>query len=171
MQPEMHRCFFYLQSSVYKARMTASYHWGVNMIPKETIAENIRSHGVKPTTQRLEIAMLLLSAPRHMSADQILADLRIAGSHISKATVYNTLNLFTRHSLLREVSADSNRQFYDSTITPHHHFYNIDTGELTDIKQGDLAFSSLPELPAGTEAQDVEVIVRVRNAADARNAA
>ncbi|MCP3999338.1 MAG: transcriptional repressor [Gammaproteobacteria bacterium] len=141
------------------------------MIPRETIAERIRSHGVKPTTQRLEIAMLLLVAPRHMSAEQILADLRKANSRISKATVYNTLNLFTQHGLVREVSADSNRQFYDSTITPHHHFYNVDTGELTDIKQGDLIFSSLPELPAGTEAQDIEVIVRVRNAVEARNVA
>lgn len=151
--------------------MSVSYHWGVNMIPKETIAERIRSHGVKPTTQRLEIGMLLLATPQHMSADQILADLRKAGSRISKATVYNTLNLFTLHGLVREVSADSNRQFYDSTITPHHHFYNVDTGVLTDIKQGDLAFSSLPELPAGTEAQDIEVIVRVRNAVGVLNVA
>jgi Fur family iron response transcriptional regulator len=151
--------------------MCGSYHWGVNMIPKETIAERIRLHGVKPTTQRLEIGMLLLATPRHMSADQILADLRRAGSNISKATVYNTLNLFTRHGLVREVSADSNRQFYDSTITPHHHFYNVDTGELTDIEQSDLVFSSLPELPAGTEAEGIEVIVRVRNAVGVRNAA
>jgi Fur family iron response transcriptional regulator len=151
--------------------MSRRYHWGVNMIPKETIAERIRSKGVKPTTQRLEIGMLLLTTPQHMSADQILADLRKAGSRISKATVYNTLNLFTLHGLVREVSVDSSRQFYDSTITPHHHFYNVDTGELTDIEQSDLAFSSLPKLPAGTEAQDIEVIVRVRNAVVARNAA
>ena len=100
-----------------------------------------------------------------MSADQILSELRIAGSRISKATVYNTLNLFTDYKLVREVSVDPARQFYDSTIEPHHHFYNVDTGELTDIGVNELEFSQLPELPAGTEAQDVEVIVRVRNTA------
>jgi Fur family iron response transcriptional regulator len=127
------------------------------------IAEQLRLNGVKPTTQRLEVGQLLLSAPRHMSAEQILSELRIAGSRISKATVYNTLNLFTDCKLVREVSVDSVRQFYDSTTEPHHHFYNVDTGELTDISIDELEFSQLPALPAGTEAQDVEVIVRVRN--------
>ncbi len=98
-----------------------------------------------------------------MSADQILGELRTSGSRISKATVYNTLNLFADHKLIREVSVDSTRQFYDSTIEPHHHFYNVDTGSLTDIQRNDLEFSRLPQLPEGTEADNVEVIVRVRN--------
>jgi Fur family iron response transcriptional regulator len=130
---------------------------------KEVIAEQLRTNGVKPTSQRMEIGMLLLTAPKHLSADQIILDLRKTGSRISKATVYNTLNLFTRHGLVREVSADPTRQFFDSTIDPHHHFYNVDTGELTDITPEELEFSSLPQLPIGTEAQDIEVIVRVRN--------
>ena len=136
---------------------------GMIVIPKETIAERLRSNGVKPTTQRLEIGMLLLTTPQHMSADQILVDLRKAGSRISKATVYNTLNLFAENKLIREVSIDSTRQFYDSTTHAHHHFYNVDTGELTDIQLDELAFSSLPELPYGTEAHNIEVIVKVRN--------
>ncbi|NOR20414.1 MAG: transcriptional repressor [Xanthomonadales bacterium] len=132
---------------------------------KEQVEEKLRSRGVKPTKQRIEIGMLLFASPRHMSADQIISDLRAAGSRVSKATVYNTLNLFSVQGLTREVSVDPERQFYDSTTTPHHHFYNVDTGELTDIGLDDLQFSQLPELPAGTEAQDIEVIVRVRNQA------
>ncbi|MGI9291786.1 MAG: Fur family transcriptional regulator [Gammaproteobacteria bacterium] len=127
------------------------------------LVSHLRAHGVKPTTQRLEVSQLLLSSPRHMSADQILSELRMAGSRISKATVYNTLNLFADCNLIREVSVDSERQFYDSTTRPHHHFYNVDTGELIDIEPDDLAFSRLPELPEGTETEDIEVIVRVRN--------
>ena len=127
------------------------------------LVSHLRAHGVKPTTQRLEVSQLLLSSPRHMSADQILSELRVAGSRISKATVYNTLNLFAECNLIREVSVDSERQFYDSTTRPHHHFYNVDTGELIDIEPDDLAFSRLPELPEGTETADIEVIVRVRN--------
>jgi Fur family iron response transcriptional regulator len=132
---------------------------------KEQVEEKLRSRGVKPTNQRIEIGMLLFASPRHMSADQIISDLRATGSRVSKATVYNTLNLFSSQGLTREVSVDPERQFYDSTTTPHHHFYNVDTGELTDIGMDDLQFSQLPELPLGTEAQDVEVIVRVRNKA------
>lgn len=125
----------------------------------------LRAKGVKPTSQRLEIGSLLLAAPQHLSADQILSELRRRGSKISKATVYNTLNLFLQHGLAREVSVDASRQFYDSTTTHHHHFYNVDSGELIDISPEDLEFRRLPKLPAGTEAQDVEVIVRVRNKA------
>ena len=130
---------------------------------KEQVEAKLRSCGVKPTNQRIEIGMLLFASPRHMSADQIISDLRVAGSRVSKATVYNTLNLFSSQGLTRAVSVDSERQFYDSTTAPHHHFYNVDTGELTDIGLDDLQFSQLPDLPVGTEAHDIEVIVRVRN--------
>ena len=133
------------------------------MISKESIAERLRSKGVKPTSQRMEIGLLLLSEPKHMSADKILSELRQSGSRISKATVYNTLNLFTSHGLIREVPVDPTRQFFDSTTEPHHHFYNVDTGEIIDISQDELRFTELPDLPPGTEAQDVEVVVRVRN--------
>lgn len=130
---------------------------------QQQLKATLLSHGVKPTTQRLEIGQLLFAQPKHMSADQILSDLRNAGSRVSKATVYNTLNLFSQQGLVREVSVDPERQFYDSTNHPHHHFYNVDTGELTDIEHSDLEFVRLPELPEGTEAQDIEVIVRIRN--------
>ena len=98
-----------------------------------------------------------------MSAEQILSDLRERGSRISKATVYNTLNLFSQHGIAREVAVDPSRLVYDSTTEPHHHFYNVDTGELIDIDQSDVEVRCLPKLPPGTEAQEVEVIVRVRN--------
>jgi len=132
---------------------------------KEEVEAKLRARGVKPTNQRIEIGMLLFASPRHMSADQIIGQLRATGSRVSKATVYNTLNLFSGQGLAREVSVDPARQFYDSTTTPHHHFYNVDTGELTDIGLDELQFSQLPDLPAGTEAQGIEVIVRVRNKA------
>ena len=64
---------------------------------------------------------------------------------------------------MREISVDATRQFYDSTTHHHHHFYNVDSGELTDIAVNNLKFSQLPELPVGTEAENVEVILRVRN--------
>ena len=133
------------------------------MEQEQHIEERLRATGIKPTSQRLEIGALLLSRPQHMSADQILGRLQQNGSKVSKATVYNTLKLFTEQGLIREVSVDSARQFYDSTTHHHHHFYNVDSGQLTDISPADLQFSHLPELPEGTEAQDIEVVVRVRN--------
>ncbi|NND55002.1 MAG: transcriptional repressor [Gammaproteobacteria bacterium] len=134
------------------------------MVQEEINVEaRLRAAGVKPTSQRLEIGRILLSAPQHMSAEQIISRLNSQGSRVSKATVYNTLKLFTDEGLIREVSVDSTRQFYDSTTGHHHHFYNVDTCELIDIDPAELRFSQLPELPEGTEAADVEVILRVRN--------
>ena len=57
--------------------------------------------GIRPTAQRVRIATLLLSSPQHLSAEQILASLRVHGTRVSKATVYNTLNLFAGRGLIR----------------------------------------------------------------------
>ena len=129
---------------------------------KTQVEEKLRSHGVKPTTQRTEIGMLLFASPRHMSAEQIIGDLRLVGSRVSKATVYNTLNLFSNSGLVREIAVDPERRFYDSTTSSHHHFYNANTGELTDIAPEDLEFSRFPDLPAGTVADGIEVVIKVR---------
>lgn len=106
--------------------------------------------------------MIMLARPCHMSADQILQSLRDAGSPVSKATVYNTLNLFSRTGILREVAVDPARLVYDSTTSVHHHFYNEDTGELIDIDPGQVELSRLPRLPDGTRAASVELLIRVR---------
>jgi len=121
-------------------------------------------YGILSTPQRIEVAEILLEKPQHMSADQILERLRKAGSSVSKATVYNTLNLFGERGIVREVMVDPVRKFYDSTTHPHHHFYNVDTGELRDIPDEHVRFSELPELPDGTRSESVEVLIRIRGA-------
>jgi len=122
-------------------------------------------HGILPTPQRIEVAEILLSRPQHMSADQIIDRLREVGSGVSKATVYNTLNLFGERGIVKEVMVDPVRKFYDSTTHPHHHFYNVDTGELADIADDEVTFSKLPGMPAGTRSESVEVLIRVRDEA------
>ena len=118
--------------------------------------------GILPTPQRLEIAGILLERPQHLSADQIIERLRAADSAVSKATVYNTLKLFSEHGLVKEVMVDPIRKFYDSTTHPHHHFYNVDTGELSDIPDAKVSFEDFPDMPYGTERDSVEVLIKVR---------
>ena len=122
----------------------------------------LTGHGVLPTAQRLDIALLALARPQHLSAEQIIAAIRAHGLRISKATVYNTLNLFCERGLLRTVDVDPTRQFYDSSTNAHHHFYNVDTGELTDIPLESVRLTVDTALPAGTEHAGVDVVVRVR---------
>ena len=132
---------------------------------RSDILAKFAEQGVQTTPQRIEIAEILLEKPQHLSAEQIIDRLRDAGSSVSKATVYNTLNLFTDRGLVRECVVDPERRFYDSRTSPHHHFYNVDTGELADIPDDAISFDSLPELPGGSQIESVEVIIKVRRAA------
>lgn len=122
----------------------------------------LRRHGVVPTHQRLEIANVLFGRGEHLSADRILSMVNERHAETSKATVYNTLNLFRDRGLIREVIVDPKRVFYDPNTQPHHHLYNIDTGEITDIDAEHLAVSGLPELPQGMVTEGVDIIVRIR---------
>lgn len=133
---------------------------------REDILEKMHKHGILPTPQRLQIAEILLDKPRHLSAEQIIDRLRETGSDVSKATVYNTLNLFRERGLVKELSVDPERRFYDSRSGLHHHFFNVDTGELIDIDKSEVRFERLPQLPEGTLGDGVEVVIRVRNARD-----
>ncbi len=119
--------------------------------------------GILPTPQRVEIAGILLQRPQHMSAEHVIDRLKDAGSKVSKATVYNSLNLFSKRGLVREVTVDPVRKFYDSTTHTHHHFYNVDSGELSDIPDEQICFQGLPELPKGTERESIEVLIKVRD--------
>ncbi len=130
---------------------------------RSDILSLLKSHGVMPTPQRMEVAEVLLDRAQHLSADQIMDRLRDAGSLVSKATVYNTLKLFSEKSLVKEVNVDPSRKFYDSTTHAHHHFYHVDSGELSDIAADQVSIMSLPDLPEGTEQESVEVLIRVRD--------
>jgi len=134
----------------------------ISKLTDHKLADYLRQHGVQPTIQRLAIARALFAKPQHVSADHLHAQVATAGSAVSKATVYNTLRLFVGCGLAREVIVDPDRVFYDSTVGPHYHFYNADTGELMDIPADAVRFSRLPAPPDGLEQAGVDVIVHLR---------
>ena len=131
---------------------------------RDTVVELLRRHDINPTHQRIEIAHALFSRGQHLSADQILAIVNERHSETSKATVYNTLNLFLENKLIREVIVDPNKVFYDPNTQPHHHLYNVDSGELTDIDASRIEVSGLSPLPENMVTERVDIIVRVRSA-------
>jgi Fur family transcriptional regulator, iron response regulator len=117
--------------------------------------------GIRPTAQRVRIAALLLAAPQHLSAEQILANLRASGARVSKATVYNTLNLFAAHGLIRQLSVDGSRAWFDSNVDPHYHFHDLASGALIDVPVPAVEFSRLPPLPPGTEVAGIDLVIRL----------
>lgn len=122
----------------------------------------LSEHGIQPTTQRMLVAELLFARDQHLTAEQVIQALAEGGTQVSKATVYNTLNLFAAKGLVKSLQVDAERGLFDSNTAPHHHFHVEDTGELIDVPPGAVEFSRLPPLPPGTESVSVEVVIRVR---------
>jgi Fur family iron response transcriptional regulator len=132
---------------------------------RDNLAEVLRQHDINPTHQRIEIAHALYSRFEHLSADQVLAIVNERHPETSRATVYNTLNLFVEKRLIREVIVDPNRVFYDPNVQPHYHLYDVRTGQLTDIDATDVQVSGLPPLPPGVVTEGMDIVIRVRSTA------
>ncbi|WJW75082.1 Fur family transcriptional regulator [Thiohalobacter sp. IOR34] len=128
------------------------------------VVELLEAHHIQPTQQRVQIAQVLFARDQHLSADDVMSQVNAGSTRVSKATVYNTLGLFARKGLIREVIVDPSRVFYDPNTDEHHHFYNVDTGTLMDIDADEFVLQALPQAPEGMVAEGIDIIVRVRNA-------
>lgn len=127
------------------------------------LTQKLRDCGLRPTRQRSALAQLLFSkGERHVSAEELFEEARQENIEISLATVYNTLNQFTDVGLLRAISIDSTRIYFDTKTGDHHHFFLEDSEELVDIPEGSIRVENLPQTPEGTTISRVDVIVRVR---------
>ena len=131
-------------------------------IDRKRVAALLETHGIHPTAQRMRIAELLFARDQHLTAEQVIRLIGRDGTRVSKATVYNTLNLFADKGLLKTMAVDRDRGRFDSNTLPHHHFHVEGAGELIDVPPGAVEFARLPPLPPGTEAVGVEVVIRVR---------
>ncbi|MES0326933.1 MAG: Fur family transcriptional regulator [Gammaproteobacteria bacterium] len=135
------------------------YHFPLE---KKEVISLLREHGITPTRQRLEIALSLFQKQQHLSAERILDNVNLLGHQVSRATVYNTMGLFARKGLVREVLIDRERVFYDSNSHPHHHIYNVDTGELSDVEgSSDIDLTNIQGLPEGCRIIDTDVVIKV----------
>ena len=128
------------------------------------ISARLQACGIRVTAQRLQIAELLLAAPQHLSAEQIAEALQVRGVEVSKATVYNTLNLFAARGLIRQLAVDDTRSWFDSNVEPHFHFHDETTGALTDVALPEVQFSRLPPVPEGMEVASLDLVIRLRPA-------
>lgn len=133
-----------------------------NRLEDADAARLLETQGIVPTRQRIQIASVLLACTQHLSADQLMQRVNLGSDRVSKATIYNTLALFASRGLVREVIVDRAKVFYDSNTSHHHHVYDADTRTLTDVETDQVEVVGLPALPADTEIEGVDVVVRVR---------
>ena len=140
----------------------------MNIITSETerpfakVLDQLRGAGLRPTRQRLALAKLLFEGEsRHVTAEILRVEAQTADIRVSLATVYNTLHQFTSAGLLREIVVDSQRSYFDTNISDHHHFFYESTGRLDDIPADQIVVASIPSPPDGTRIKRVDVIVRI----------
>jgi Fur family iron response transcriptional regulator len=143
---------------IYNANMELGNH------TRASVVQLLRRYGINPTHQRIEIGYALFENPHHPSADEILATVNAHHVETSKATVYNTLKLFVDKGMVRELIVDPSKVFYDPNTSAHHHFYDVATGQLTDIPAAGVHIAGLPSLPPGMVTEGVDIIVRTRPA-------
>ncbi|MCK0139619.1 iron response transcriptional regulator IrrA [Aliiroseovarius sp. F47248L] len=129
-----------------------------------TEATWLASAGLRPTRQRLALAQLLIGdgQHRHVTAESLYEASRDSDERVSLATVYNTLRIFSDAGLLREITVNGARSYFDTNVTNHPHFFWEDTEELMDAPDEDLKIAQLPTAPKGTEIAKVDVVIRLR---------
>jgi Fur family iron response transcriptional regulator len=131
----------------------------------EDVAARLKRAGLRPTRQRVALASLLFRrGDRHLTAESLHGEAGKAGHRLSLATVYNTLNQFTAVGLLRQVTVDAARSYFDTNTGDHQHFYCEDDGTLIDIPGEAIAIAGVPAPPHGLSVDRVDVVVRVRKA-------
>ncbi len=122
----------------------------------------LQSAGLRATPKRVAIGGLLFDGcDRHVTADDVAVMARKSGVRVSLATVYNTLNQFVSAGLMKRITLDTDRTYFDTNVSDHHHLFFEENSVLHDIPGDSIRVEGLPEIPAGSRVRSVEVIVRV----------
>ena len=131
---------------------------------KDIFVEKLRSSGLRPTKQRIEICKLLFDRKStfHFSIDYLSNLLKEKSKEkISLATIYNTVHAFKKKGYLKEISINSNKSYFDTNVTDHHHFFNEDTNQLIDAETKDIDSIKINKNLSNQKVKSVEVLVRL----------
>ena len=133
---------------------------------KIDIFKKLRSSGLRPTKQRVEIAKFLFERDKTFhftveSLNKLLSKKLI--SKIALATIYNTVHAFKAAGHLSEVDVRGKKTYFDTNITNHHHFYDSETSELIDIDSSEIVIQKIPKAPNGKKIKNVEVFINLKN--------
>jgi Fur family iron response transcriptional regulator len=130
-----------------------------------TLSERLQSAGLRATSKRVAIGALLFDGvDRHVTAEDVARIARGAGVRVSLATIYNTLNQFVAAGLMKRITPDGERTYFDTNVSVHHHLYFEQEGVLHDIPGHTIRVEGLPSGLDSRRIRSVDVIVRVNGA-------
>lgn len=134
-------------------------------------ADQLRAAGLRPTRQRMQIlALLTRGGDRHLTAAEVLEEAQAAGLKVSFATVYNTLNNFTEHGLLKVLPLGGGRILFDTNTRPHFHLHDEETGELIELPPDLSSLAEISSRLSDDELRRLEVLAYVRRRSGTKEA-
>lgn len=134
-----------------------------NGLPMRDYEAMLRDVGLRPTQQRVALAHLLFSqGDRHFTAEKVYNEATQSSLQVSLATVYNTLNMFAKLGLLREIGVDGTTTYFDTRTGDHHHFFVEGEGEIRDIPTTQITIGKMGSVPEGYEISRVDLVIRLR---------
>jgi len=136
------------------------------MSNKDIFVEKLRSSGLRPTKQRIKISKLLFGRKNtfHFTINDLNHLLKKNSSEkISLATIYNTIHAFKKKGHLKEISINSDKSYFDTNVSNHHHFFNESTNDLIDLKDCDVNNIRIKKNIPGKKIKSIEVLVKIEN--------
>jgi len=134
------------------------------MINNSNFIEKLRSSGLRPTKQRIKICEVLFETDKtfHFTINDLAKTIsEKLNEKISLATVYNTVHAFKKKGYLKEISINSDKSYFDTNISDHHHFFDEDTNELIDCEKKNIDPINIKNNFTGKKIKSVEVLIRV----------
>ena len=128
--------------------------------------EKLRSSGLRPTKQRLEICKLLFDRKKtfHFTISDLSKILKKkTDKKISLATIYNTVHSFKKKGYLKEISVNSEKSYFDTNTSNHHHFLDVTTNKLIDLKKDDVGDINIKKILPKKKIKSVELLVKIEN--------
>ena len=134
------------------------------MIKTFNFIEKLRETGLRPTKQRVKICEVLFNREKtfHFTINDLVKRIsQELDEKISLATVYNTVHALQKKGYLKEISINSDKSYFDTNTTVHHHFYDEDTHQLIDCDENEIENVNVKNNITGKKINSVEVLVRV----------
>ena len=136
------------------------------MTKNNEIVNKLRSSQLRPTKQRIKIAEFLFKREKtfHFTVEKLnkIIKKKDNSEKVSLATIYNTIDAFKKAGHVKEILTNNNTSYFDTNVSSHHHFYDDETNELTDINYNEIEVAKVPHAPKGKKIKDVEVIISLQ---------
>ena len=134
------------------------------MLKNSEFIDKLRKSGLRPTKQRLKICEVLFMRDKtfHFTINHLAKSISEKfNDKISLATVYNTVHAFEQKGYLKEISINSDKNYFDTNTSAHHHFYDVNTNELIDCDEKDIDFINIKKVPTGKTIRSAEVLIKI----------